>query len=131
MNCTGLNVTEWTQDLLDPAVIGTTGILESIKKSAPSVKSVVITSSFAAIVDQKKGSWPGHAYSEDDWNPITEKEALENAVSGYRASKTFAEKAAWEFLQKEKPKFTIATINPPMVFGPIVSMYPCSVALLT
>lgn len=39
---------------------------------------------------------------------------------GYRASKTFAEKAAWEFLEKEKPNFTISTINPPMVFGPIV-----------
>ena len=39
---------------------------------------------------------------------------------GYRASKTFAEKAAWEFLEKEKPNFSISTINPPMVFGPIV-----------
>jgi nucleoside-diphosphate-sugar epimerase len=37
-----------------------------------------------------------------------------------KASKTFAEKAAWEFVEKEKPGFSIATINPPMVFGPIV-----------
>jgi nucleoside-diphosphate-sugar epimerase len=42
-------------------------------------------------------------------------------MMGYRASKTFAEKAAWEFIEKEKPNFTLATINPPMVFGPIVS----------
>jgi nucleoside-diphosphate-sugar epimerase len=42
-------------------------------------------------------------------------------MMGYRASKTFAEKAAWDFLEKEKPNFSIATINPPMVFGPIVS----------
>lgn len=33
---------------------------------------------------------------------------------------TFAEKAAWEFVEKEKPNFNIATINPPLVFGPIV-----------
>ena len=34
--------------------------------------------------------------------------------------KTFAEKAAWEFVEKEKPNFDLATINPPLVFGPVV-----------
>jgi len=114
------NVTDVQKDLIDPAVIGTTGILRSIKKSAPSVKHVVITSSFAAIVNGSKGFWPGHTYSEEDWNAITSEEAQENPMMGYRASKTFAEKAAWDFLEKEKPNFSIATINPPMVFGPIV-----------
>jgi nucleoside-diphosphate-sugar epimerase len=42
-------------------------------------------------------------------------------MMGYRASKTFAEKAAWDFIEQEKPNFSISTINPPMVFGPIVS----------
>lgn len=115
------NVTDVQKDLIDPAVIGTTGILKSIKKHAPSVKRVVITSSFAAIVNGPKGSWPGHVYSEDDWNPMTIEDAQETPMMGYRASKTFAEKAAWEFVEKEKPNFTISTINPPMVFGPIVS----------
>ncbi|KAH0416512.1 NAD(P)-binding protein, partial [Aureobasidium melanogenum] len=87
------NVTDVQKELLDPAVIGTTGILKSIKKSAPSVKRVVITSSFAAIVNPSKGNWPGHTYSEADFNPITHQEALENPAAGYRASKTFAEKA--------------------------------------
>jgi len=114
------NVTDVQKDLLDPAIIGTTGILESIKKNAPSVKQVVITSSFAAIVDPSKGFWPGHNYSEDDWNPITVEEAHENPMTGYRASKTFAEKAAWDFVAKEKPTFSISTINPPMVYGPII-----------
>jgi nucleoside-diphosphate-sugar epimerase len=36
------------------------------------------------------------------------------------ASKTFAEKAAWEFLETEKPNFTLSTINPPLVLGPVV-----------
>ncbi|KAF2872023.1 NADPH-dependent methylglyoxal reductase-like protein GRE2 [Massariosphaeria phaeospora] len=114
------NVTDVQKDLLDPAVIGTTGILKSIKKSAPSVKHVVITSSFAAIVQPDKGNWPGHTYSEEDWNSITLEQAKEDPISGYRASKTFAEKAAWDFLKKERPNFKIATINPPMVFGPIM-----------
>lgn len=110
------------QQLLDPALIGTTGVLKSIKKSAPSVKRVVITSSFASIVDGAKGTRPGHEYSEADWNPITHEQALENPANGYRASKTFAEKAAWEFLEKEKPNFTISTMCPPLVLGPIVSL---------
>ena len=37
------------------------------------------------------------------------------------ASKTFAEKAAWKFLETEKPNFVLATINPPLVFGPVVN----------
>ena len=102
------NVTDTKKDLLDPAILGTTGILKAIKKSAPTVKRVVITSSFAAIVDPN--AEPGHTYSEKDFNPITEEEALQNPSNGYRASKTFAEKAAWEFVEKEKPNFTLATV---------------------
>lgn len=108
------------QELLDPAVIGTTGILKSIKKSAPSVKRVVITSSFASIVNPFKGNWPEHTYSEADWNPITQSQAVENPANGYRASKTFAERAAWDFVEKEKPNFSVSTMCPPLVLGPIV-----------
>lgn len=68
------NVTDVQKELLDPAVIGTTGILRSIKKNAPSVKRVVITSSFASIVNPSKGNAPGKTYSEADWNPITQQE---------------------------------------------------------
>ncbi|KAL8729058.1 MAG: hypothetical protein Q9166_004975 [cf. Caloplaca sp. 2 TL-2023] len=113
------NITDTKKDLLDPAIIGTTGILKAIKKNAPLVKRVVITSSFAAILSAKLGNRPGYTYSEKDWNPITEEEAIQDPPSGYRASKTFAEKAAWDLAEKEKPSFTISTINPPMVFGPI------------
>ena len=35
------NVTDIKKDLLDPAIVGTTGILESAKKYAPTVKRVV------------------------------------------------------------------------------------------
>lgn len=43
-----------------------------------------------------------------------------NFADSELASKTFAEKAAWKFVEEEKPNFTVATINPPLVFGPIV-----------
>lgn len=105
------------KDFLDPAIKGTTGILKAIKAHAPTVKRVVITSSFAAIVNPKQHP---PSYSEKDWNPLTWEEALDPSLV-YRGSKTFAEKAAWEFVEKEKPNFDIATVNPPLVFGPIVS----------
>jgi len=114
------NAKDIQKELLDPAVMGTTGILKAIKAHAPTVKRVVITSSFAAIINPSKGLWPGHTYSESDWNPLTQEEAVQNNSNGYRASKTFAEKAAWEFIEKEKPNFTLGTINPPLVFGPVV-----------
>ena len=38
------------------------------------------------------------------------------------ASKAFAEKAAWDFVEKEKPNFSLSTIQPSLVFGPIVSL---------
>lgn len=111
------SVTDPKKDLLDPAIIGTTGILKAVKKSAPSVKRVVITSSFASIINAN--SHP-KIYSEEHWNPITEEEAVQNPGNAYRASKTFAEKAAWDFVSKEKPNFDLATINPPLVLGPVV-----------
>ncbi|RKF55736.1 Ketoreductase azaE [Erysiphe neolycopersici] len=116
-----LNVKDVKKDLLDPAINGTKGILEAIKNGAPSVRKVIITSSFAAIIDINKAKDdPSIIYTEKSWNPITEAQALESSFFGYRASKTFAERAAWEFVEKEKPNFTISTINPPIVYGPIV-----------
>lgn len=57
--------------LLDQAVSGATGILESIIEHNPDVRRVVLTSSFAAMNDQHKGNWPGHTYTEADWNPVS------------------------------------------------------------
>ncbi|OQU97516.1 hypothetical protein CLAIMM_03441 [Cladophialophora immunda] len=116
------NVTNVQRDLLDPATKGTTGLLRSIVKNAPSVKQVVITSSFASVVNPFKGSWPEHTYTEEDWNPVTLQQASESIANGYRASKTFAEKAAWEFLQQQEPPlFSLTTICPPLVLGPVIS----------
>lgn len=112
------------RDMLDPAVNGTVGVLQSVKKYAPSVKRVVITSSFASMYNNPNKP-TGSTYSEKDWNPVTWETALEpeNAAgqSGYRTSKALAEKAAWEFVEKEKPGFALTVINPPLIFGPIAA----------
>jgi nucleoside-diphosphate-sugar epimerase len=47
-------------------------------------------------------------------------EQPEHAYLAYRASKTFAEKAAWDFVKQERPSFDLVSMNPPFVFGPTV-----------
>ena len=71
----------------------------------------MITSSFAAVISPKAGIRPEHTYSEKDWNPITAEEATQDSLSGYRASKTFSEKAAWDFVEKERPNFALSTVS--------------------
>lgn len=99
---------------------GTTGILKAIAKSAPTVKRVVVTSSFAAILDSSKVSDPNTTFTEKSWNPVKISEIHENPGVAYRASKTLAEKAAWDFVKEGGAKFDLVTVNPPIVFGPVV-----------
>lgn len=110
------SATDVKRDMIDPAVRGTTEILKAIKASAPTVKRVVITSSFAAVINIG-GSVRN--YTADSWNPISMEQALSGGQMAYVGSKTFAERAAWDFIEKEQPGFTLSTINPVMVFGPV------------
>lgn len=42
-------------------------------------------------------------------------------IDVYRASKKLAEKAVEEFVQEFDPPFSVVTLCPPMVFGPIIN----------
>jgi len=108
------------RDLLDPAIKGTTEVLKSIHMNNPNVKRVVITSSFASIVDMDKGARPGYTYTEKDWNPVTYETASKKETDGavaYCASKTFAEKAAYDFVKENNPSFSVTSLCPPMIYG--------------
>lgn len=121
--------------ILKPAIQGTTNILKAIKAYAPQVEHVVVTSSFAAIVDPNvKGNGmddPNLTYSEKSWSPITYEQAASNLSLTYRGSKTLAEKALWNFIKEENVNFTGTAINPPIVFGPILQEVKSSEALNT
>ncbi|KAK4228905.1 hypothetical protein QBC38DRAFT_473724 [Podospora fimiseda] len=114
--------TDPKKELIDPAVIGTTAILRAIARSAPSVRRVVVTSSFAAIMSEASIGDSNTVFSEASWNPVTINDIHNSPATAYRASKTLAEKAAWDFVSDPSngAKFDLATINPPMVFGPVV-----------
>ncbi|KIO31202.1 hypothetical protein M407DRAFT_19821 [Tulasnella calospora MUT 4182] len=106
------NVTDARRGMLDPAIKGATGILESVRMLSPTVKRVVITAMFGNIMNIPKGDWPGKVYTEEDWNTITfDEQALSHPSMAYVSGKEGAERAAWDFVKETKPHFTI-------MFGP-------------
>lgn len=76
------------------------------------VKRVVLTSASGAIVY-------GHAsearpFTEEDWTDVTAD------IPAYQKSKTLAERAAWEFIEKEGAGMELAVVNPTAVLGPML-----------
>ena len=96
-------------DLIVPAREGALRVLAAARDAQ--VKRVVLTSSFAAI---GYGKPPGQKpFTEEDWtNPDGE------GVSAYAKSKTLAERAAWDFIEREGGGLELAVVNPVGVFGP-------------
>eukprot|EP00730_Choanoeca_flexa_P012865 TRINITY_DN4697_c0_g1_i1.p1 TRINITY_DN4697_c0_g1~~TRINITY_DN4697_c0_g1_i1.p1 ORF type:complete len:331 (+),score=67.72 TRINITY_DN4697_c0_g1_i1:19-1011(+) len=108
-------------DLIKPALEGTLNVLRACAKE-PQVKRLVVTSSLAACVfghDQDDDPSP---LTESDWNNLSTAES-DQPMHWYRASKVQAERACWDFLESERPSFSIVTINPPMVIGPWLPHY--------
>ena len=61
-------------------------------------------------------------YTSQDWNPSTYEEAISATgptagAFAYSASKKLAEQAAYDYVASEKPRYQIASINPPMIYG--------------
>jgi nucleoside-diphosphate-sugar epimerase len=89
----------------------------------PNIRRVVITSSFASVLDADRKAPPYFTYTGADWNPLSYEEAADpktSAVVAYRGSKKFAELAAWDYVEDKKPGFDIVALCPPMTFGPVV-----------
>ncbi|RDB27412.1 hypothetical protein Hypma_004368, partial [Hypsizygus marmoreus] len=111
------------EELIGPAVKGTSSILKSAIKNGKGIKRIVVTSSCASVLEIGSDK----IFTELDWNELSIREVKEqgNKASGasiYRASKTLAEKAAWELYEKNKADITwdLAVLNPPFVFGPVI-----------
>ena len=98
--------------LIRPAVGGTRRVLRAARDAG--VKRVVLTSSFAAI-----GYGHGDratAYTEADWTDVNGP-----AVQPYMKSKTLAECAAWDFIEREDGGLELAVVNPVGIFGPALN----------
>lgn len=115
------DITDAEKELIQPAINGVKAILTAASNN-PKIKRVVITSSFASVMDANRKAPPRFTYTADDWNPLTYAESIDkntSAVIAYRGSKKFAELEAWDFVKSQSPSFDIATLCPPMTFGPI------------
>ncbi|KAG5351252.1 hypothetical protein C0989_007228 [Termitomyces sp. Mn162] len=125
---------EAVKELLEPAVNGTVGILKSALAYGQEVKRVVVISSVAAVSDFSVYK----LLNEDDWNEpsvieIKEKGADAAGYVKYYASKTAAERAAWQFYEDNKTgiSWDLSVLNPSYVFGPPVHELKSSDALGT
>ena len=104
--------------IIQPSIHGTLSVLSSALKQ-PSVKRVVITASQAAVT-------PLTAYMGQDHGVITPgfkvtsdslPKEYPNYFVAYAVSKILAYNHTSEFIEKEKPKFTVISVMPTFVIG--------------
>ena len=111
-------------EIVEPAVGGTLRALTAAR--AAGVSRVVLTSSVAAIIHAPARAGRT-AYDEADWSDPDAPTA-----TAYDASKTLAERAAWDFMAREGGGMTLSVVNPALVLGPpIGDEWGTSVALIS
>jgi nucleoside-diphosphate-sugar epimerase len=98
-------------ELIVPAREGALRVLKAAREAG--VKRVVLTSSFAAI-------GYGHKPQTAPFNETYWTDTSGNDVTAYVKSKSFAEKAAWDFMAKEGGALELSVVNPVAVFGPVL-----------
>ncbi|KAG9220595.1 hypothetical protein CCMSSC00406_0003694 [Pleurotus cornucopiae] len=104
---------EEPEALIDVAVEATQNILRQAEKAG--ITRIVVTSSIAS-------TWkpdPAALVLDTDWNTTTKEAALKtgNPLLIYATSKTYAERAVWEFADAHT-HVDITTLNPPFFYGP-------------
>lgn len=109
---------EYKANLIEPAVRGTIGILESAHK-ASSVKRVVITSSAVAIVPFMALLQGSDKDTFDSENRLEDPDVSEMAhpMQLYVASKVLALNAAERWVRTEKPAFDVVHLMPSYIYG--------------
>jgi nucleoside-diphosphate-sugar epimerase len=98
------------QALIRPAREGALRALRAAR--AAGAERVVMTSSVAAV----SSDGPAGTFDETRWTDPQAK-----GVGAYAQSKTLAERAAWDFIKTEGTGLTLATVQPALVVGPVMS----------
>ena len=98
-------------EMIIPATEGVLHVLRAARDAG--VKRVVLTSAIGAVVyGHPKQTAP---YDESTWTDTTGK-----ATPAYQKSKTLAEKAAWDFIDREGNGLELSAVNPVAVMGPVL-----------
>lgn len=108
-------------DLIIPARDGTLRVLRAARSAG--VRRVVLTSSFAAVAYGRKSQRA--PFDESSWADLS------GDLSAYAKSKTIAERAAWDFINKEGAGLELSVINPVGILGPLLTPnYSASILLV-
>jgi nucleoside-diphosphate-sugar epimerase len=99
-------------ELIIPARDGALRALNAAIRAG--VKRVVMTSSVAAT--SSPSSAPDGVSDETVWT-----DPDEPGIGAYARSKTIAERAAWDLIARSGGSTTLATVNPALVLGPVLS----------
>lgn len=99
-------------ELIVPAREGAKRAVNAAIKAG--VKRVVLTSSVAATRSSSTAS--ESVADETQWTDLKKP-----GVTAYIQSKTIAERAAWDLIKSSGGKTELATVNPALVLGPILS----------
>jgi nucleoside-diphosphate-sugar epimerase len=98
-------------EVVIPAREGSLRVLRAARDAG--VPRVVLTSSFAAVGYSPK---PIREYDESDWtDPATP------GLPAYPLSKALAERAAWDFIEREGDATELVVINPTWIAGPTLT----------
>jgi nucleoside-diphosphate-sugar epimerase len=98
-------------ELIVPAREGTLRVLRAARDAG--VRRVVMTSSFAAI-------GYGHGPQSDPFTETAWTNVDGDDVQPYVKSKALAERAAWDFIEREGGRLELSVINPVGIFGPVL-----------
>jgi nucleoside-diphosphate-sugar epimerase len=104
-----------------PAREGTLRALRAARGT--DARRVVLTSSFAAVGYSPK---PGAEYTEADWT-----DPDMPGLPAYPRSKTIAERAAWDFVEREGGDTELVVLNPTFILGPALTAQARSSLALT
>jgi nucleoside-diphosphate-sugar epimerase len=104
-----------------PAREGTFRALRAAR--AAGARRVVLTSSFAAVGYSPK---PGAEYTEADWT-----DPDMPGLPAYPRYKTIAERAAWDFIEREGGDTELVVVNPTFILGPTLTKQARSSLALT
>ena len=100
------------QELIRPAVDGTLRVLRAAARAG--VSRFVQTSSMVAVM---------YGHDRERTTPFTASDCtrVESPdVTSYAKSKTLAERAARDFMEREQPSMHYSSVNPGVVFGPVL-----------
>ncbi|ENW87001.1 MULTISPECIES: aldehyde reductase [Acinetobacter] len=106
------NYKDAVKDIIEPAVLGTENVLNSVNHTE-SVKRVIVTSSIASTYGDAVDilQTENNSFDESHWNSTSSA-----THQPYPYSKVMAERKAWEMAEAQD-RWKLVCINPALVFG--------------